>query len=265
VAGEIEPGTVGFVRIWIRSLSNSNESGKGHAWLEVSAGPFHPAATLDFMLGAGTEWRQYELPFVFRRGHAPGELSMRLFFGFRPQVVQVGGIEFLAYPGGTDLATLPRTRFSYEGREAGAPWREAALRRIEAIRKSLMTVRVRDARGRPVEGARVGIRQTASSFGFGTAVSSGFVLEDGEDARIYRERILELFNSASLENGLKWRFWVGGLNNMFPRERTLEALRWLREQGLHSRGHVSSGRAGATCRLSSRNCTTTVAIPRSLA
>ena len=58
--------------------------------------------------------------------------------------------------------------------------------------------------------------------------------------RIYREKVLELFNAASNENALKWPPWNGDWGDRFSRERTLAGFRWLEENGLHRRGQPDS-------------------------
>jgi GH35 family endo-1,4-beta-xylanase len=62
-------------------------------------------------------------------------------------------------------------------------------------------------------------------------------VQDTPENLIYREKARALFNAASPENDLKWPAWSGEWGG-FPREQSLAALRWLRENGFHVRGHV---------------------------
>ena len=55
-------------------------------------------------------------------------------------------------------------------------------------------------------GESVTIEQLSHEFWFGCAISNGMFTTNvsGDDARIYREKFLENFNSAVTENALKW-------------------------------------------------------------
>ena len=44
-----------------------------------------------------------------------------LRFGFKRQTVEIGGIDAVYYGKARTFESLPRTRFTYAGREAGAP------------------------------------------------------------------------------------------------------------------------------------------------
>jgi GH35 family endo-1,4-beta-xylanase len=137
-----------------------------------------------------------------------------------------------------ERAALPRTRFSYAGREPDAAWRQQALARIEQIRKSAFEIEVRTADGQPAQGATVRVEQQRSAFQFGSALQLARLVRDTPENKIYREKALELFNAASPENDLKWPAWDGEWQGAYDRQQSLQALRWLREHGLHVRGHV---------------------------
>ena len=62
------------------------------------------------------------------------------------------------------MRALPRTRFSYAGRKTGAAWRREALERIGRLAQGDIAITVKDADGRPVEGAEVRIEQRRSAF-----------------------------------------------------------------------------------------------------
>jgi hypothetical protein len=90
-------------------------------------------------------------------------------------------------------------RFTWPGREPGAPWRRAALARIRRIRTAPLTVRVVDRRGRPVRGASVRLTQTRHAFLFGSDTSMDHWGADapGAQDRWYRGRMRALFNYAT--------------------------------------------------------------------
>ena len=119
-------------------------------------------------------------------------------FGFKRQTVEIGGLDVRYYGTQHALASLPRTRFTYRGREANAPWRQTALDRIEKIRKGDFVVRVVDATGRPQANAAVRVEQRRAAFQFGTALQFARLVNDSPENRRYREKTLELFNANSL-------------------------------------------------------------------
>lgn len=92
-----------------------------------------------------------------------------------------------------------------------------------------------DGEGRRLPGEAVRVVQQRHAFRFGTAVSVGRLLADDAEGRRYRDVLRENFNSATIENGLKWRAWEAGWGQ---NAKTQEALAWLKENGLESRGHV---------------------------
>lgn len=258
----VEQGDVALLRFFARALSSADETGGGLLRIAVQLnGPPH-TQSLETTMSVGPEWREYNLPFAFVRAHAAGEGELSFGLGFKRQVIEVGGIELRHYGKGVALADLPKTRFTYAGREVDAPWRQQALQRIEQIRKSTFVIEIRDAAGQPAAGARVRVEQVRSAFEFGTAVQlsrlvaaplegrdlslifPGRVLGHDEireidtNNRLYREKFLELFNAASPENDLKWPMWEGNVAGRYNRQDTMAGLQWLKEQNIPTRGHV---------------------------
>ncbi|MBT7163803.1 MAG: glycoside hydrolase, partial [Victivallales bacterium] len=133
--------------------------------------------------------------------------------------------------------------FSYIGRRLTAPWRAAAARRIERVRKGDLSVRVVDRDGQPVKNAAVHVRMKRHAFGFGSAVRVDSLCADTEDGRKYRQFVLRHFNKVTIENALKPKWWPVAQTNaheMFRRERTDRALAWLNEHGIEVRGHCTT-------------------------
>lgn len=112
-------------------------------------------------------------------------------------------------------------------------WRQAAHQRIEQIRKDHLIVRLVDSTGQPVPNAQLRVELVEHEFGFGTAVSGRYLLDDSPDAARYRDFIRENFNMAVLENDLKWPQWER------DRGPALEAIAWLKANGISRvRGHT---------------------------
>ncbi|MEM8782327.1 MAG: endo-1,4-beta-xylanase [Planctomycetota bacterium] len=137
------------------------------------------------------------------------------------------------------IAFTPEAPEVYVGRASDAPWRIEAEQRIDQLRKSDLTVVLTRPDGTPIENAQVRVLQQKHEFRFGSAVVGNKLVGDpsGSDAA-YRQKVLELFNTATLENTLKWRALEGEFGNNFGEAIALDALQWAQDNGLESRGHV---------------------------
>lgn len=120
---------------------------------------------------------------------------------------------------------------------ASQAWLEEANERIDSHRKGDLTVRVVDGKGASVQGASVRLDMTRHAFEFGTAVSARRINEAGATGEIYREKLLENFNSVVFENDTKWPAWTGVWGDDFSPAQTLQSLDWLDENQLGARGH----------------------------
>jgi len=116
-------------------------------------------------------------------------------------------------------------------------WRLEAQQRIEQIRKSDVTVCVTDTAGKPVSSIPVHVAMTRHAFPWGTCVKGGHITGQSPEDATYREKLVELFNCAVLENELKWNAWHGAYGPGFNRENTEAALKWLKERAFRIRGH----------------------------
>ena len=185
---------------------------------------------------AGTAWKKVQFPFALTRAYAKGEAQVSFTLGLREQTVEIGGIELVNYGATKKVADLPSTKLGYAGSEPTAAWRKAAEARIEKYRKGDLTVLVKDKAGKPVRNAEVAVHMKKHAFLFGTAVS-GAAFSNGrmsaEDFAKYKQKILELFNFAVMENETKWPAWA----NEASHTPTLAVIDWLRQNGFQVRGH----------------------------
>lgn len=228
-------GDVVLARFFARAEYARQESGEAAFEFMVRQDQPTYVPHLKLPLTAGPDWALLEIPFVVQRDVSPEQGKIQLAFGTIPQAVEIAGFELLNFGPQVKLAELPQTRFSYKGREAGAAWREAALARIEKYRTAPMDVRVIDAAGKPVPEARVEVRLARPAFLWATSVDSSYLLADSPDAVKYRETLLAMFDTATIENGLKWPRWSG---SVATREDALRAADWIQAQGLRQRGHT---------------------------
>ncbi|MEQ8210832.1 MAG: endo-1,4-beta-xylanase [Lacipirellulaceae bacterium] len=140
-----------------------------------------------------------------------------------------------------DRVALSNNAPAYPGAEADAPWRAEAATRVDAIRKADLEVTVTNSLGVALPGATVEIRQQKHAFGFGSAVEA-FRLRDETHPNydpanaIYKQKVEELFNVATVENALKWWPWENDLGN-HSNQTGIDAVDWLNERGIKVRGH----------------------------
>ncbi len=207
------------------------------AKLQLSGPPYTMAAP-STALELGPELK--EVPVVFRVTTAieKGQAALTLSCAGKLQAVEIASIRVFHYPAGTDTSGFPRVPRTYAGREPDAPWRKAALDRIEQHRKADFSVRVRGADGEPLAGAKVTLTLRRHEFGFGSAVTAGLLTAETEDARHYREIIDRLFSRVVFENELKDLGWETDAAGKDERKQKLDqAFGWLGRRRISVRGH----------------------------
>lgn len=238
----VEKGSVGLLRFQARAEEAASETREAQlvAALQLGKGDYTASERVEFSLPVGAGWREFFVPFAWDRDMAAGEAMVALALGHQRQVIEIAGLEVIEYGDALTITDLPRTRYDYAGREEDAPWREAALARIEKIRRGPLVVAVRDANGAPVVGADVRVEQVRHAFPWGTAVQMRRLAGEAasEDDARYRAELKRLFNAAGPENGLKHGPWIGEWGADFAREKTMAGLEWLRRHGFMIRGHV---------------------------
>ncbi len=233
IIAPVEKDDVLLASFFVRAVDSTDETGEARTTFvfEQASEPYTKSIMLP--LSVGKEWKRIDYPFQAVDRYGPGQAQINFQLGYSPQTIEIGGIAVLNYGKKVKLQDLPRTRFSYAGREAGAAWRAAAVQRIEALRKADLVVSVQDAQGRPVPGAAVEVRMRRHAFGFGSAVDATTLLSQTPDGQQYRETVQRFFTKVVLENDLKWPAW----EDFARRARTLQAIEWLRGQGIAVRGH----------------------------
>ena len=177
----------------------------------------------------GPDWTLLEIPFqVVTAAPAEGTL-IQFSFAFFAQTVELAGIELWNFGERTTTSALPLTRFTYTGREPDAAWREQALQRIERLRTAPLTVRVTDRAGNAAASVHVSARLVQPEFLFGSCVDARLLAADTPEAKTYRDHVLELFDTVTIDNGLKWPRWSSGPDR---REEALRAVEWIAAHNL---------------------------------
>lgn len=235
---EIKNGDVILAEFSIRTLASTAESGEAKTQLTLEQKGGEYKKSVEYDASAGKEWKKFQVPFVVKgvkgADFAPGEAQICFRLGYRAQTIQIGGVRILNYGKNYDISTLPATRIDYEGRDPKAPWRVAAQKRIEELRKAPLRVRVVDSTGKPVAGAAVDIQMKRHAFSFGSAVDLQFFALKTPDGQRYRQFVLDHFNQITPENDLKWSYWEW---KVAKREETLQALEDLKKNGIRVHGH----------------------------
>ncbi len=231
--GEVKRGDVLLARITVRSLYAKQESGDAvlNFFFQQAVAPFERTVLIEMRIGP--EWKTFDIPFAATTAMASGEGSVGLTYGALAQKVEIAGIEVFNFGTKASLAQLPATKFSYAGRERDAAWRTEALKRIDSLRTAPLVIQVNDAKGKPVSGATVTARLVKPAFIFGTAASASLIVSDDSDAVIYKRHLLQLFNSVTLDNNLKWPEW----RDPKKQEITKRSIEWILKNGLRLRGH----------------------------
>lgn len=233
---EIKSGDVLLATIYFRTKWIGDEYGEGQSEFvfELARDPWTKSAT--FELRAGPEWKQLLVPFVSAGSFGPGEAQLAFRLGYSTQqTIELGGITLENFGKQLALADLPKSKLTYPGMAADAPWRAAAEARIEQYRKGDFQVVVQDAQGKPVSDATVAVDMTRSAFGWGTCVPAESIVAN--DQKLLTP-IKQLFNMATLENDLKWEPLAGDWGGSFTLDRALAGLDWLSSNGIDARGHV---------------------------
>jgi endo-1,4-beta-xylanase len=224
----VAAGDVLFAHFFLRC--DESATAQGFTRLIVSIGNSEPLAEL--RVSAGGQWKECYLPFRARRAVPAGKGQIAFLEGFDSQTIEIGGIGLLDLGPDAKLESLPHTSKDYVGHDANAPWRAAALARIEQIRKGDFTIQVTDAAGKPEADARVHAVLQRHAFGWGTCVDAADLLGDSADDLRYQKTVAELFNQATFENEMKWYSTWDGI----PPE-VDQAMGWLQAHHIAVRGH----------------------------
>ncbi len=231
----VEKDDVLLATFYVRGIESTDETGEARTTIvfEQASDPYTKSLEFTASAPAGGGWQRIDMPFQAAGSYAAGQAQVTFRVGYAPQTIEIGGISVMSYRKSVRPSDLPITVPSYAGREIDAAWRAGAAARIEALRKADLQVAVRDADGTPVPGASVVVRQQRHAFGFGSAVAAAQLVAQDADGQRYRDLIVQLFSKVVLENDLKWSSW----EDPRQRPRTMQALQWLRDQGLAIRGH----------------------------
>lgn len=223
-----------LARFAIRSVYAKQESGDAvvYFFINQAVAPFERNVLNE--INIGPEWKIIEIPFTAQYDMAAGEGTIGFTFGALSQKVEIASVEVLNFENKVTIDKLPITRFTYQGREANAAWRKAALQRIEEIRTAPLHLKITDTDGKPVAGASVEAKLVEQEFIWGTAVNEAVLGNELPHSANYKKYLKEFFNTAIIENGFKAATWQGKPER---KAETMRAFEWLEKNGFRQRGH----------------------------
>lgn len=106
--------------------------------------------------------------------------------------------------------------------------------RIERVRKADGTIRVIDASGKPVAGAKIAVEQKRHAFLFGCNIFVWGRLNEPDHEAAYRRQFAELLNYATLP--FYWPAYEPRRGQP-DHERTEKVARWCKDHGILTKGH----------------------------
>ncbi len=224
----IHKGDVLLARFYLKAVRGQAETGEAKTQLVFANGAPRYDRSIGQSIGVSPNWKEYNVPFI-ALFETPANGAMLAFdLGFQPQSFEIGGMQLINFGTSKKLSDLPRTRSEYVGQEDDAPWRKAALERIEQLRKTDIHITVVDADGRPMPEATVVVRMRRHGFAFGTSVAADRLVSTDANGAAYRRILLENFSAAMVESHLKWPFWES-----WARADGDRAVDWLFQNGFH--------------------------------
>jgi len=247
----IATGQVCLFVIKARCVESAAKDGKGHVTAAVQNRENYSVPLLWKPVVIGREWETTYFAFQAASDAPEGQGHAKLATGGERQIIEVADLQLYRFPVGFDIFSAPRMAATYEGRELNAPWRAEAEARIAKLRQGAMAIRVVDASGVPVTGAKIHVEMKRHAFGFGSAVDP--LMLSALDPKLapadqvkYRAVVDELFSRIVCENGLRVDNIEGDDDPARPwapesRRRTKAAvlwtLQWAADHKMTSRGH----------------------------
>lgn len=230
-AGPVSKGDRLLVTYFARSTTSV--PGRATAKVQISAPTFEALGTTDHA-SVGMEWQEIHQPLISSRDAPKGKGEVTILLGEVVQTIEIAAIRVLNYGPDFDLSKLPRPKVTYHGREAEAPWRVAALDRIEKSRMADYSAQITDAEGRPLAGLPVTIELHRHQFGFGTCVTRGMLTSAGNDGERYRDLVRRTCSRVVFENDLKPDSFPHDEQGFTQLEQSFE---WLKKHDIQVRGH----------------------------
>ncbi len=206
ISEPVRKGDTVLVAVWAKGISAQNESQTpaiSPIRLQRSGEDYASAASGAAFLSR--DWKLYYVGGTSDVDIAPGPAGISMHLGSTKQKLRIGPTYVFNLGQGVSARDLPINEVTYDGRAADAPWRRAAMARIDEHRRADLRVQVTDAAGAPIANAPVTVRQTAHAFKLGTFVGHSYGDPTTSDERGLRKIQDESFNLLTLPT--YWADW----------------------------------------------------------
>ena len=223
-----------FVTLMVRCTKAETESGCGSIQVFLQDTKTYESFT-SANASPGQAWRPLYLRFLAPWDCLSGRFELAIHAGHANQTIEIADVVAVNLGPDIDASALPFNRITYEGRAPDAPWRKAALARIESTRKGEMSLHLETPDGAPLAGAKVHARLTRHLYQFGTFIDDGdTLLRQDANGQKYRETICQLFNRVTCP-----LYWADGWGWENPERRMvyIAVAQWAKSNRFHTRGH----------------------------
>ena len=230
---DIKQGDLLIVSYWVRNANADLKPLVISPEMQLNVTPF----TSIFESNAPVDvagWKRYGIPFRAGADYPTGTASFNFRYASAAQKFEVGGISVQDYgqiPNSALSGLQSQLAFYYPGRgDANAPWRIKALNTIETKRKGNLSIKVVDANGNAISGARINAIETISQFKWGSAIrTNDLIFTKLQPSAVplvdrikYRAAIQKNFNSSTMEGAMTWPDWE------YDRQNALSSFDWLK-------------------------------------
>jgi endo-1,4-beta-xylanase len=230
----VSVGDALFLAVQIRATSADNEAQSGviaASKIEENSPPHK--LLVETSAQVSDKWTTLYASGIVEKNYSASATHITVHLAAARQTIEIGNVYAFNLGPDIDLASLPKLKVTYPGREATAAWRAPAQARIEAIRKADMNVKVVDAAGKAIPGAKIQVQMTSHAFHFGSFVGHDVTKNDGNSQKL-RETFSLLFNTAT--SPLYWQDW--GWQSPGMRASYLASMKYLAEKKIPWRGHT---------------------------
>lgn len=185
------------------------------------------------------EWKEYRFVTVLdgSAGFGARETNFEVQAGAGAGTIELANLRVESFGPSSRPDVLkivgPETYDFYNGQENSRAWLAPALARIEKLRKAPLRVRVVNAKGQPVIGAKISATMTRHAFRWGTAAPASLMADHADlEALKFQSVLKRLFNTVTFENDLKWHDVAANEQHDID-----GAFAWLKDNDIQVRGH----------------------------
>lgn len=195
-----------FARFYARSRNSDGSPVTLSARFERPTSP-HTGVEETFV--AGSEWQEFLFAFEATEDRDSSQFQLR--FGYGDPILDVGGVVLFNHGQDYDSSLLPRKIHSYQGRDADAPWRQAAQSTAKTQRDDAVAITILDPDGNPAEGVSLQLVPLREDYQIGSVINEDWVVGSSSltpDGQRYRSIVSQLFTHVTDEKSQQWNHWI---------------------------------------------------------